>query len=349
MLFLILLFTFTLNTFAFYIPQRWQNPIPYKIHNNISYPDDITMAINYYHQVTNVKFVQRTNETDYLEFSDIEGCFSYVGKIGGKQEISISNGCDIGSIIHEIAHAIGVEHEQSRYDRDKYVEIIEENISKDKLENFRRNNRKIDLYYDFDSIMHYGQWDFSNNGKKTIELKVDTQACFIGQRYKLSYHDIVLINEIMRAPGQPKQENNNHLYLCGGRNFKTFNWFYTEYQKQGEHQYRSRWPFRNHYKIIQFNHSYQRWELMYKNSIYGYTTSKSLNSTWNMYNLNTTSLEEDTSSYLSHLNDDNIITPNDDNILTPNHDKFIYQIIVLSILVLFILICVVGCCCRKLF
>ena len=336
---LITFFTFFTTSFASHI--RWQNPIPFKIHNNISYPDNIVMAIDYYHQVTNVKFVERTNEKDYLEFSDLDGCFSRVGKQGGQQFISISSGCDIGAIIHEIAHAIGDGHEQSRYDRDNYVDIIEENIPKDKLKNFRKTNKNIDLYYDFNSLMHYGQWDFSTNGKKTIELKVNTDACFIGQRYKLSFHDIVLINKLIGIPGQPKQENHNHIYLCGGRNFPTFDWFYTEYQKQGTNHYRSRWPFKNHYKFIQFNFINQKWELTYNNQVYGTTTSSSLNSTWKMYNSNTNSFEEDTSSYLSHLNDDNIITP--------NQDKFIYQIIVLSILVLFILICIGCCCCRKLF
>ena len=52
-----------------------------------------------------------------------------VGRIQGKQQLSLGNGCVYtGTIIHEFLHAIGFYHEQSRPDRDQYVRIIKENI-----------------------------------------------------------------------------------------------------------------------------------------------------------------------------------------------------------------------------
>ena len=57
-------------------------------------------------------------------------CNSYVGKKGGKQKISLVDGCfKPKTLKHELMHAIGFYHEQSRTDRDEHVIIHFDNIN----------------------------------------------------------------------------------------------------------------------------------------------------------------------------------------------------------------------------
>ena len=56
-------------------------------------------------------------------------CFSQIGRSGGEQIISIGAACTTkGIVMHEIFHALGRWHEQSRPDRDQFVEINYSNI-----------------------------------------------------------------------------------------------------------------------------------------------------------------------------------------------------------------------------
>ena len=62
-------------------------------------------------------------------------CFSFIGQTGGPQDISIGRGCEHkGVVIHEIFHALGRWHEQSRPDRDLFVRILTENILSGELQ-----------------------------------------------------------------------------------------------------------------------------------------------------------------------------------------------------------------------
>lgn len=59
-------------------------------------------------------------------------CWSNIGReynVPGAQELSIGEGCNTkGIITHELMHALGFWHEQSRTDRDDYIAVLWENI-----------------------------------------------------------------------------------------------------------------------------------------------------------------------------------------------------------------------------
>jgi astacin len=72
-----------------------------------------------------------TADKDYVYILPDRGCYSMVGRTGGRQVLSLGNGCiQKGIIIHEMMHAVGFFHEQSRTDRDNFVTIMWSNIQR---------------------------------------------------------------------------------------------------------------------------------------------------------------------------------------------------------------------------
>ncbi|XP_043079071.1 hatching enzyme 1.2-like [Puntigrus tetrazona] len=175
--------------------------VPYIVSSEYSYYDKsvITNAMSTFHSKTCIRFVARSTQTDYISIENKDGCYSSLGRTGGKQVVSLNRqGCVYHGIVqHELNHALGFYHEQTRSDRDQYVKINFENISPDMAYNFQKQNtNNQNTPYDYGSVMHYGRTAFSiQPGLETI-TPIPDDTVEIGQRQGLSNIDILRINKL---------------------------------------------------------------------------------------------------------------------------------------------------------
>lgn len=225
--------------------RRWPNGIvPYEIAPNTfssAHLAQINQAITEWNRETCLNFRQRTSEAAAVRFQNGQGCSSFVGRVGNVQPISLANGCRIKRIIvHEMGHAIGFNHEQSRNDRDRFVRIRTENIPQPVLFNFQKlpasQVTNLGVPYDYRSVMHYGARDFSTNGQITVQTLDTNFQNIIGRAPGMSFRDIRLANAMyncagscpaMECPGEgfvgkdcqckcPTNDPNNPIQTCSG-------------------------------------------------------------------------------------------------------------------------------------
>uniref|UniRef100_A0A0K0F133 Metalloendopeptidase n=1 Tax=Strongyloides venezuelensis TaxID=75913 RepID=A0A0K0F133_STRVS len=136
-----------------------------------------------------------------IQFRLGEKCVSVIGKSLGRefQNIFIADYCQtLGEIQHETLHALGIDHEHSRIDRDYYVSILLQNVDESQVDDFRitsrRDSNTFGLSYDYGSIMHYDMYSHSKNKKPTIIPKYDLYKNTIGQIKELTFLDIKTLN-----------------------------------------------------------------------------------------------------------------------------------------------------------
>lgn len=209
-----------LNTQAYGVVQEshlWSNGIiPYVVDTKFSQEakDTINQAVNHWNEKTNVSFVRRVNENEYLNivYSDSLEHNCHISFVGfnnfWESKITFTNKCAefLGGVVHELGHAVGLFHEQRRPDRDKYIEVLYANIDEkyhfayDKL-----NSDDFAFYeevetlttYDHYSIMHYDAYAFAKEGLVAMKpLGNNVPIEDLGQSARLTGLDIQAVNRL---------------------------------------------------------------------------------------------------------------------------------------------------------
>ncbi len=125
--------------------------------------DRVDFAMEHFELHTSIRFVERTsgNDSDYPDYARFvvgDECSSYLGRQRrGPQDVTLSTGCGQTTTLHEIGNLVGLKHEHQRWDRDRFIEIVWENV--DHTPSFEISDAPTCGPYDYASIMHYAERD----------------------------------------------------------------------------------------------------------------------------------------------------------------------------------------------
>lgn len=200
--------------------RRWTDGVVYyDIDRNFDWWDRtlIHRAMKEWEDNTCIKFTKKTYNVNPAPSVSIvkvargKGCdTNHIGMPAvGQSKIRLSKGdtCmrhDV--LLHELGHAIGLQHEHSRLDRDEKVTVIWDNIAPGKYRNFEIQETWPPLLraipYDYKSIMHYPEFEWSRNGGKTILTTDRKYQHFIGRFNTLSHYDIKTVNLMYNCNGE---------------------------------------------------------------------------------------------------------------------------------------------------
>ncbi|XP_046720552.1 high choriolytic enzyme 1-like isoform X2 [Silurus meridionalis] len=177
--------------------------IPYVIANQYTDRERqiIERGLDSFSSVTCIRFIPRSNERDYISIESLSGCYSKIGRTGYAQTLSLArSGCVYyDTVQHELLHALGFNHEQTRSDRDSYIRVAWENIIEGKEHNFNKKaTLNQDTSYDYNSVMQYHKTAFSKNGLPTMIPIPDPNVPF-GTATEMNNNDISRVNRLYQC------------------------------------------------------------------------------------------------------------------------------------------------------
>lgn len=166
-------------------------------------------------KTANIKFTKlktKINSSFITITGNEEGCYSStIGRESNSlgQKINLGKGCVyFVTVMHELFHSLGFYHEQSRPDRDNYVTVYLNNTdfyNENTVYQFKPvPDIRVTRFtpYDYDSIMHYDAFAFTNNRRPTIVPKHPVPLNRIGNAKDLSFYDIETLQKIYGKPNE---------------------------------------------------------------------------------------------------------------------------------------------------
>uniref|UniRef100_A0A183BRA6 Metalloendopeptidase n=1 Tax=Globodera pallida TaxID=36090 RepID=A0A183BRA6_GLOPA len=187
--------------------QKWSivEPIKFVLGNSFGASEKSTIraASREIQSKTCISFVEvavspRGPHIKYINDQSAENCgLSYVGKAWPINTIVLNfarcgNTNLVGVVMHEILHALGLEHEQVRPDRDQYITILWHNINPQHISS-KYTYTSYGIPYDFSSVMHYNSRQTARqSGLKTMKSKVNRAVndAKMGQWNELAQSDV---------------------------------------------------------------------------------------------------------------------------------------------------------------
>ncbi|XP_076873574.1 meprin A, alpha (PABA peptide hydrolase), tandem duplicate 1 [Brachyhypopomus gauderio] len=205
---------------------RWKFPIPYILSDSLDLnaKGAVFQAFEMYRLKSCVDFKPYEGEKTYIKFEKLDGCFSSVGEQPQGQVLSLGPGCDHKAIVeHELLHALGFYHMQSRQDRDDYVKIWLDQVSDGLQHNFNKYDDSfvtdLNTPYDYESVMHYRPFSFNKDPNiPTITTNIPEFYNIIGQYLDFSEQDIVRLNRMYNCTSSLTlldQCTFEHISICG--------------------------------------------------------------------------------------------------------------------------------------